>query len=165
MKRLGIILGIILTIILLITFLMYFFGTSSLESGAYFEADYYHKSITRLDSIKTAGVIKVKDSIQAGFAKINITPGLNNSKDSYSDGKFSQVPLAGFGARKGAPATGVHDSIFVKAAAIKIGDQTVVFISADMMIMQPGIVDSISIMLSKKGIRREQVLFSATHKH
>jgi hypothetical protein len=165
MKRLGIILGIILTVILLLSFLIYFFGTSSVESKAYFETDYYQKSMARLDSIKEAGIVKVSDSIQAGFARVNITPALNSSEDNYSEGKFVHVPLAGFGARKGKPATSVHDSIFVKAAALKIGGQTVVFISADMLIMPPAIVDSVSILLSKKGIRREQVLYSATHTH
>ncbi|HET7180183.1 MAG TPA: neutral/alkaline non-lysosomal ceramidase N-terminal domain-containing protein, partial [Chryseosolibacter sp.] len=161
MKRLGIILGSIL----LILFLIYFFSTSSVESKAYFETDYYHTSIARLDSVKSAGIIKVSDSIQAGFARVNITPGLNSAEDNYSEGKFKEVPLAGFGARKGKPATGVHDSIFVKAAALKVGGQTVVFIGADLLIMPPAVVDSISIILSKKGIRREQVLYSATHSH
>jgi hypothetical protein len=165
MKRLGIILGIVLGVILLIIFLMYIFGTSSIESRAYFETDYYQRSLARLDSIKAAGIIKVSDSIQAGFARVNITPGLNGSEDNFQEGKFRQVPLAGFGARKGKPATGVHDSIFVKAAALKVGDQTVVFISADMLIMPPAIVDSITLLLSRKGIRREQVLYSATHTH
>jgi hypothetical protein len=161
MKRLGIILGSIL----LILFLIYFFSTSSVESQAYFEADYYHTSIARLDSLKSAGIIKVSDSIQAGFARVNITPGLNSAEDNYSEGKFKEVPLAGFGARKGKPATGVHDSLFVKAAALKVGGQTVVFIGADLLIMPPAVVDSISVILSKKGIRREQVLYSATHSH
>lgn len=165
MKRLGIVFGIVLGVIVLIVFLAYLFGTSSIESTAYFNTDYYHKSMARLDSIKAAGVIEVSDPIQAGFAKVNITPALGNSADDYSEGKFSQVPLAGFGARKGRPATGVHDSIFVKAAALKVGGQMVVFISADMLIMPPAIVDSITILLSKKGIRREQVLYSATHTH
>ncbi len=165
MKRLGIIVGVTLLSIVVILFLIFFFGTSSVETTSYFDADYYHKTLARLDSIKSVNIIKINDSIQAGFAKVNITPGLNNSEDNYSEGKFIEVPLAGFGGREGKPARGIHDSIFVKAAALKIGNQTVIFVSADLLIMPPNVVDSVTILLSKKGIQREQLFYSATHTH
>jgi len=160
MKRFGIILGIILVSI----FLIFCFSTSYVERASYFQGDYYQKTAVRIDSIKSAVVI-VNDSIQAGFAKVSITPNLNNSEDIYSEGKFIQVPLAGFGARKGKSATGIHDSIFVKAVALKVDRQTLVFVSADLLIMPPNIIDSVTILLSKEGIRREQLVFSATHSH
>ena len=37
------------------------------------------------------------------------------------EGIFKYVPLAGYGDRNGKPSTGVHDSIFVKAVALKTG--------------------------------------------
>ena len=160
MKRLGIILGIILLTILLIIFL----STSSVETTAYFDADYYHNTITRLDSVKAVNVVE-NNSMEAGFAKVNITPALNHSEDNYSQGKFIQVPLAGFGNRKGKPATGIHDSIFVKAAALRVGKRTLVLVSADLLIMPPNIVDSVTFLLAGKGIRREQIFYSATHTH
>lgn len=165
MKRLGIILGVILLSICLILAIIFFFSTSSVETTSYFDADYYHKTLARLDSIRSTNTFETRVSIEAGFARINITPGLNNAEDNYADGKFRQVPLAGFGARKGKPATGIHDSIFVKAVALKMGGQTIIFVSADLLIMPANIVDSVTLLLSKKGIQREQLFYSATHTH
>ena len=110
-------------------------------------------------------VVFEKDSIEAGFSRISITPGLNNTSINLSEGKFMDVPLAGYGARKGKAATGIHDSIFVKAAALRTHHQTVVIVGADLLIMPPNIIDEVSLMLSKKGIKRSQVFFSATHSH
>ena len=63
------------------------------------------------------------------------------------------VPLSGYGARKGKAATGIHDSIFVKAAAVKIAAQTVVFVGADLLIMPPAIIDSVTEILAEKGMK------------
>lgn len=160
MKRFGIILGIFLLSVMLVSC----FSTSRVERASYLRADYYQKSVARIDSIKSATEIII-GTIKAGFAKVSITPGLNSPKDIYSEGKFIEVPLAGYGARKGKSATGIHDSIFVKAVALKVDWQTLVLVSADLLIMPPNIIDSVAILLSKQGIRREQLFFSATHSH
>ncbi len=160
MKRLGIILGVIL----LCVFLILFLSTSYVKRESYFNEGYYKNTIARMDSINSARVT-VHDSIQAGFAKASITPRLHNTEDNYSEGKFIQLPLAGFGARNGKPATGIHDSVFVKAVALKVGSQTIVFVGADLLIMPPNIIDSVTTLLSRKGIQREQVFYSATHTH
>jgi neutral ceramidase len=158
MKKLGIILGII---VLLLIFTI-FFSTSLVRRETYFTEDYYKQTSARLDSIKP---LLESGTIQAGFARVSITPTLNSKEDNYRDGKFKVLPLAGYGDRKGKPATGIHDSIFVKAAAIKVGSQTVVLVGADMLIMPPGVIDSAAVLLAKKGIQRGQVFFSASHSH
>jgi neutral ceramidase len=160
MRRLGIILSLFLLSIILISCL----STSRIERASYLRQDYFQQTVARLDSIKSATVI-VNDSLQAGFARLSITPTLNNSKDFFSEGKFIQIPLAGYGARKGKSSTGIHDSIFVKAVALKINGQTLVLVSADLLIMPPNIIDSVMIILGRQGIRREQLFFSATHSH
>jgi len=156
--------GIVLVTILVLLTVLFFILTGSVDQTPYFESAYYKNTCTRLDSLKKTTVI-VNDSLQAGFAKVSITPNLNNSGDNISEGKFSQVPLAGFGARKGKAATGVHDSIFIKAIALKVNQQTVVLVGADLLIMPPNIIDSVTFVLSVKGIRRDQVYYSATHTH
>jgi len=160
MKRFGIILGSILAILFVIVFL----STSAIKRTSFYKESYYTKSLSRIDSIKSL-TVTTNDSIQAGFATVSITPGLNNTEDNYREGKFKQVPLAGFGARKGKPATGVHDSIFVKAVALKVNNQTIVLVGADLLIMPPNIIDSVTALLSKKDIKRNQVFYSATHTH
>ena len=75
------------------------------------------------------------------------------------------MPLAGFGARKGKYATGVHDSIFVKAVALKVKSQLLVLVGTDLLIMPPNITDTLALLLEKDGIQRSQLFFSATHSH
>lgn len=158
MKKFGIILGII---VLLLIFTV-FFSTSLVLRGTYFTEDYYKHTSAKVDSLKP---LLESGSVQAGFARISITPTLNSKEDNYREGKFNSLPLAGYGDRKGKPAKGIHDSIFVKAAAIKVGSQTVVLVGADMLIMPPGVIDSVALVLAKKGIQRGQVFFSASHTH
>lgn len=160
MKRFGIILGGILATL----FLIFFFSTSSVDSTAYFQGDYFKKTIARIDSIK-ANQIFDNDSVWAGFARVSITPVLNSAEDNYLEGKFKELPLAGFGARKGKAATGIHDSVFVKAVALKENQQTVVIVGADLLIMPPNIIDSVTAILAQQGIHRSQLFFSATHTH
>jgi hypothetical protein len=161
MKRLGVISGLSLLSVILISCL----STSRIERAAYLRQDYFKNTVARLDSITPAAAVIVSDSLQAGFARVSITPSLHNSRDVFSEGKFIQLPLAGYGARKGKSSTGIHDSIFVKAAALKINKQTIVFVGADLLIMPPNIIDSVMIVLAGKGILREQLFFSATHSH
>lgn len=160
LKRVRIILGVLLIIIVLIIY----FSTSLVKRGTYFNEKYYRETIARLDTAKKS-LIVTTDSVQAGFAKASITPALNQTEDNAAEGKFAQLPLAGFGQRKGKSATGIHDSIFVKAAALRVGQQTIIFVASDLLIMPPNIVDSVSVILSKKGIKREQIFYSATHTH
>jgi neutral ceramidase len=160
MKRLGIILGSVI----ILMFLIFIFCTSSVQRNSYFRASYYQKTSARIDSIKSETVID-NDSLEAGFARISITPELANVKDDYQHGKFTLVPLAGFGARKGKSATGIHDSIFVRAVALKVNRQTLVLVGADLLIMPPNIIDSVTVLLAKAGIERRQLFFSATHTH
>lgn len=160
MKKLKLISGILLATLAM----LFFICTDRVDHTPYFETAYYKNTCARLDSLRKTTVI-VNDSLQAGFARVSITPNLNTTVDNVPEGKFNQVPLAGFGARKGKAATGVHDSIFIKAIALKVNQQTVVLVGADLLIMPPNIIDSVTLVLAKKGIRRDQVYFSATHTH
>lgn len=160
MKKVAIVLGSLIALLILIFFAI----TQKVNHTAFYDAPYYQKSLQLTDSLKQQIRIN-QDSVLAGFAKISITPGLGSNVDDAASGKFKTVPLAGFGARKGKGASGIHDSIFVKAVALKIGEQAVVFVGADLLIMPPNITDTVSLILEKQGISREQVVFSASHTH
>lgn len=160
MKKFGIISGIIIGIFILLFYIL----TDPVDHTPYLESEYFKTTNSRIDSLEKS-IVTVNDSLKAGFAKMSITPSLKNPEDCAEDGKFIEVPLAGFGARKGKPASGVHDSIFVKAVALKVGWQTLVMVGADLLIMPPNLIDSVTNVLSQKGIRREQLVFSATHTH
>ena len=160
MRRFAIILGFILLALLLI----FFFSTSGVRRTSYFVEDYYKKTELRIDSLKSV-IVTSDDSVQAGFSRVSITPVLNSSEDNYRTGKFNKVPLAGFGARKGKASTGIHDSIFIKAVAFRVNRQTVVIVGADLLIMPPNIIDTVTANLEKQGIPRSQVFYSASHTH
>jgi len=160
MRKFAIVTGSILVFLIL----LFFVCTDPVVQASYLNSDYYKTSSARIDSLKKSSVI-LNDSIQAGFARVSITPVLNSQEDNVAEGRFSKVPLAGFGARKGKPATGVHDSIFIKAVALKSGSRTLIMVAADLLIMPPNIIDSVTYLLAQKGIRRDQLYFSATHTH
>jgi neutral ceramidase len=160
MKQLGITAGKITTGFILIFIL----NSCSVVKTPFFKTDYYQKTVSRLDSLKP-GISKENDSLYAGFSKVSITPGLNHIAEKPEDGLFNKVPMAGFGQRRGKSATGVHDSIFVKAVALCVGKELLVLVSADMLIMPPNIIDSVTSLLAKEGIKRNQIFYSATHSH
>src|SRR5690606_6443594 len=160
LKRIGITLGIIILLLVVV----YFSATGPVVNTPYFDSDYFKKSCAEINSLKN-NVTPAQGKLYAGFSKVSITPTLNSDSDDIATGKFIQLPLAGFGARKGAPATGIHDSIFVKAVALKVDNNLAVFVGADLLIMPPNISDSVMVVLAKKGFTREQIYFSATHTH
>ncbi|HPE76240.1 MAG TPA: neutral/alkaline non-lysosomal ceramidase N-terminal domain-containing protein, partial [Draconibacterium sp.] len=130
----------------------------------YFETEYYKNSCSEIESLKNS-ITPAHGKLFTGFSKVSITPTLNSNTDDISTGKFVQLPLAGFGARKGAPATGIHDSIFVKVVALKVDNTLAVFVGSDLLIMPPNISDSVMHVLAQKGFTRNQICFSATHTH
>lgn len=138
--------------------------TGSVKQDPFITSDYFKKTMARVDSIRNSEKA-VTDSLYAGFSRVSITPGINNPVDDPETGKFKAVPLAGFGARKGKPATGVHDSLFVKSVALKAGQKLAVFVGADLLIMPPNLIDEVVVQLASKGITRDQLIFSATHTH
>jgi hypothetical protein len=90
---------------------------------------------------------------------VSITPDISRPD------KPNRIPVAGFGQRKTKYATGIHDSVFVKTVALRVGEQTVFIISADLLIMPTNIIDSVTSILLKAGIERNSLFFSATHSH
>ena len=160
MRRFGIGLGIFFLFILIILVL----NTSPVKRASYFNEEYYDNTSALIDKIGPE-ILIINDSVQAGFAKVSITPGIGNNEDIPSEGKFIKVPLAGYGDREGRPATGIHDSLFVKAVALKAGNRIAIIVGADILIMPPNIIDTLTLLLAEKGISRDQLFFSATHSH
>lgn len=136
----------------------------AVEKTPYFKTSYYRSSISNLESLKPE-LSYLRDSIYAGFSRINITPDLNGRLDKPHKASQNKVPIAGFGQRKTKYATGIHDSIFVKSIALRVKQQTVVIVGADLLIMPTNIIDSVTLALSKAGIPRNYLFFSATHTH
>ena len=148
---------------LIVIFLLW--ALQGLDYTPYFESDYYKITKTRFDSL-TSGLDVSKGRVFIGFGKQNITPYLNGEIDDPSSGKFVEIPLAGFGGREGAPATGIHDSLFIKSVAIKVHEKIIVFVGSDLLIMPPEVSEMTGEYISKKfGLRRGDIFYSATHTH
>ena len=152
--------------VLIISFLLLFIilSTSLVRRTSYYNEDYYKETTSRIDSLRAGATIAARP-VEAGFAKVSITPEISDSENDFTKGRFVGFPLAGYGDRKGKPATGIHDSIFVKAVALRTNGETIVFVGADLLIMPPNIADSVVKILSGKKIKRSQIIFSATHTH
>ena len=76
------------------------------------------------------------------------------------------TPLAGYGNRKGAPSTGVNDSLFVRVIVLQSGDRLVCLIGYDALLCPARIARIVEDSLkSKFELNPGQLLFTATHTH
>ncbi len=151
--------------LILIVLVVLFFSLERVDYKPYFDTDYYAGTRSRLDSLANATELQT-GRIRVGFGKVSITPILNAGKDDPATGAFRAIPLAGFGDREGKPADGIHDSLFVKAVALQTGDDLVVLIGSDILIVPPEVSKAVSEELSAiRNLQRGQLFFSATHTH
>ncbi len=114
----------------------------------------YQRAITAIDSQAIDSTFSdAPDRLRAGWAKASMTPP-------------SGVPLSGYGARKGAPSSGVHDELWVKALALNDGADTAVIVGSDMLIVPENAADLVRGQVwRQKGIGPGQVLLNASHTH
>ena len=124
--------------ILLLLFIVVLWALERVDYSPYFDSDYYSKTRSRLDSISTQLAL-ANGEVQVGFSKVSITPAIGAEVDDAETGAFKEIPLAGFGSRKGSFAEGIHDSLFIKAVAVRVEEQLLVLIGSDMLIVPPNI--------------------------
>jgi neutral ceramidase len=129
------------------------------------KASYYIETNERWRAhSQTADV--VNGNLLAGFGRALLSPVLDAREDDPAQGRFKTLPLAGYGGRKGQPATGSRDELFVKAAAFKVEGCLGVMVSADALIIPREVAAEAMERLERTlDLRREQVYFSATHTH
>lgn len=155
----------VVAVIFALVLIFLFWAIKSVDYTPYFETEYYKTTNARLDTL-VEGLHSETGAVDVGFGKRNITPILNGDQDDPSTGKFKEIPLAGYGGRNGGPATGIHDSLFVKAIALKVEGKIMVFVGSDLLIMPPGVSKMSDKFLSDKiGLTRENIFYSATHTH
>src|SRR6266446_9833404 len=86
----------------------------------YFREHYYTETVERLNASARTNTI-ARGELAAGFGRALLTPTVNAPQDDPGSGRFMALPLAGYGNRKGHPATGVHDDLYIKAVAMRVG--------------------------------------------
>ncbi len=94
-------------------------------------------------------------ALDVGVASCDITP----------DVKAHVVPLAGYGARKGKPAEGVHDRLQAKILYFRDADTETALITADLRSITPEFIAQIEEKTSYLGPVSEHLLVCASHTH
>jgi hypothetical protein len=131
----------------------------------YFRESYYLETSARLRGIVATNSVS-RGALQAGFGRAQLTPAVNAAQDDPLQGQFRSMPLAGYGNRRGQPATGNHDDLFVKAVALRVGHRIGVMVGADALIIPAEVTEAAMLRLEKESqLTREQVYLSATHTH
>jgi neutral ceramidase len=131
----------------------------------YLRAPYYAETTVRLHTQAATNRVE-QGSLAAGFGRARLTPTLNASPEDPAQGRFRALPLAGYGNRKGRFARGVHDDLWVKAVALRVGDRLGVMVGCDALIVPREVAEAATQRLERElGLRREQIYLSATHTH
>lgn len=131
----------------------------------YLREPYYAATAARLQEGLATNSL-ARGDLLAGFGQALLTPTINAAQDDPAQGCFRSLPLAGYGNRRGKPATGVHDDLYVKAVALRVGDRTGVMLGADALIIPSEVTDLAARRLAHEaGLAREQIYLSATHTH
>jgi neutral ceramidase len=131
----------------------------------YLRAPYYTETTARLRAHRTTNAVP-RGELAAGFGRALLTPTVNAPQDEPAQGRFRQLPLAGYGGRQGRPATGVHDDLYVKAVALRVADRLGVMVGADALIIPREVTELAARELAQDlKLGREQIYLSATHSH
>ncbi|SHJ29538.1 neutral/alkaline non-lysosomal ceramidase N-terminal domain-containing protein [Pseudozobellia thermophila] len=141
--------------------LLFIFATEAIDTTPYFETEYYRTTIKNIDA-EVEKMSKAEGLLYSGFSKTNITPKIVSGNADAAKGEFNSVKMAGYG--DGKYAKGVHDSLYAKAISLQVGNQEIVLISADMVLVPEPVVLQVAQNL-KNRISRKQLFFGATHTH
>ncbi|MGV3502678.1 MAG: neutral/alkaline non-lysosomal ceramidase N-terminal domain-containing protein [Adhaeribacter sp.] len=116
----------------------------------YAQKKYYRKTTSAIQALP-AGQLPA-DTVQAGWARVNITP-------------HHQAPLAGYGKRKGKRLDGIHDSIYVRAFVFRNRHQKVAYVTMDLLIVPMSVRAALAKQLPALGLSLNQTYLTATHSH
>lgn len=156
--------GVLIAALLLVAVLL-ILAVDAVDYRPALREPYHRETLTRLTATMATNTLST-GQLWAGFGRAVLTPTLNATNESPAEGRFRLVPLAGYGDRRGRPATGVHDDLYVKAVALRVGGRLGVMIGADALII-PEEVTRLAMQrcANELHLAREQLYLSATHTH
>jgi len=138
---------------LLVVFIILVASVRTVDRRPYEKSDYFKQTLKNIQNAEEQLRIGDKTTLLAGCGKAGITPPVG-------------VPMAGYGARKGAPSEGVHDSLYVRVIALKAGDRLACLIGFDVLIFNPPIARKFEKLVQKKlNLQPDQFYYTATHTH
>ena len=94
-------------------------------------------------------------ALEVGAASCDITP----------DVVAHKVPLAGYGARKGKPATGVHDALHAKVLFLREGTQAMALVTCDLRSVTPQLKQQALEKASELGLTADTLFMCGSHTH
>jgi neutral ceramidase len=119
------------------------------------EAGYFARGLEEVRATAQGEVDLVPPGrLKVGWSVVEMTPKVG-------------VPLGGYGARKGEKrSTGVHDPLFTRAVAFNDGKDTIILVTADMLIVPPNIADLVRAEVKDRtGLPADAIIFNASHTH
>jgi len=125
---------------------------SPVDRTPYREMPYYQQFRQGIVSLPTPKPPIGADTLQIGWAKVNITPP-------------KAMPTAGYAHRWGKPYTAVHDSIWVRAFVFDNGIEQAALVSVDLLIIAPELTNALARRLPEIGMSIDKVYLCATHSH
>ncbi len=135
------------------------------DDRPYFREPWYTETTARLNAHLATNAVR-RGSLSAGFGHARLTPTIGADLDEPVRGRFRALPLAGYGDRRGRPATGVHDELYVKALALRVGDQVGVLVTADALLIPREVAAAAAERLdAERQLSRAQLYLGATHTH
>ena len=142
-----------------------FLCLDGVDNRPYFREPYYAQTAAQLRASAKTNTV-ARGELAVGFGRARLSPTVNAPQVVPAQGQFRSLPLAGYGGRHGKPATGVHDDIYVKAVALKVGGRIGVIVGTDALIIPAEVAERAVRQLGREaGLSREQVYFGATHTH
>jgi Neutral/alkaline non-lysosomal ceramidase, N-terminal len=116
----------------------------------------------RIFASLVAGLLFVVCLASSGSAQGKLTAGVAKSDITPPVG----TPLAGYGARRAQPSTGVHDPTEARALIIDNGSEKIAFVSVDHLGFDHGMVDRIrNIASTATQIRPDHIFVMSSHTH
>jgi len=80
--------------------------------------------------------------------------------------KAHPIPLGGYGAREGKPATGVHDPVYARALVLTQGPRKIALVSTDLCFIPAGVKEAVLKQVGPEtGLDANTLLLAATHCH
>ncbi|GAA4438252.1 neutral/alkaline non-lysosomal ceramidase N-terminal domain-containing protein [Pontibacter saemangeumensis] len=121
-----------------------------IDRTPYEQTEYYEQTLQNLKS--HPATVSTGDTLQVGWAKVNITPP-------------APAPLAGYGKRMGMDYEEVHDTAWVRTFAFDNGQTEAYYVALDMLITPMRVLQELEKRYPELGLKPEQVYLSATHTH
>jgi len=112
-----------------------------------------HPTEASWDQVRKQIQLRGSQEITAGVAKVEITPPVG-------------TPLAGYSKRRGKPSEGIRDPLFVRALVLSDGQDTVVLVSADLLVFSHPMAERLIVRIGEElSLPRQAIVVSTTHTH